>query len=454
MGYEKFLRNNNILRGDFMDFRDLIIKKRDGKRLSEAEIDYFVKGTSVGTIPDYQISAMLMAIYLKGLDDEETAELTAAMTRSGKVLDLSGIRGIKVDKHSTGGVADTTTLILAPLTASLGLPVIKMCGRGLGHTGGTLDKLEAIPGMRVELEPEEAVRQVNKSGIAIMGQTAELAPADRVLYGLRDVTGTVESIPLIAASIMSKKLAAGADAIVLDVKWGSGAFMKSPEEAERLGEIMLEAGKRAGKNMAALITDMNQPLGNCIGNSLEVIEAVEILKGKADGDLKTLSLELGSRMLMMGGIVKDRRQGFELLNRNIANGRGLEKLEELIYIQGGDPDVLNDYGLFGRAACGLAVKAEKSGFVSETDTYNIGRASAVLGAGRLRKGDKIDYNAGIVMKKRLGEPVEKGEALAEVFASSGNKCQDGAEIIRNAVKIGKEPPKKKPLISREIIQDL
>ncbi len=433
-----------------MNFTDVIIKKRDGYRLTENEIAFFVKGASEGTIPDYQISALLMAICIKGLDHEETAVLTYEMAHSGKALDLSPIKGIKVDKHSTGGVADTTTLILAPLAASLGLPVIKMCGRGLGHTGGTLDKLEAIPGMRVELSAEQAFKQVNRSGIVIMGQTEDLVPADKVLYALRDVTGTVESIPLIAASIMSKKLAAGADAIVLDVKWGSGAFMNPPEDAEKLAKTMLAAGKRAGKKTAAFITDMNQPLGSFIGNSLEVIEAAEILKGNVDNDLKTVALALGSKMLVLGGIAENNAEGLEKLNKNIANGKGFEKFEELISLQGGNPNVLTDYSLMGAAAESLEVKAETSGFVSEIDTYKIGKASVALGAGRLLKTDKIDYNAGIIMKKRLGDRIEEGETIAVVFAADKNRCTAAAEIIKNALRVGDTPANKKPLIVCEL----
>ncbi|MCD8089014.1 MAG: thymidine phosphorylase [Clostridiales bacterium] len=433
-----------------MNFVDLIIKKRNRQRLEEKEIEFFVNGAAKGTIPDYQIAAMLMAICINGLDNEETACLTSEMTASGKILDLSRIRGIKVDKHSTGGVADTTTLILAPLTASLGLPVIKMCGRSLGHTGGTLDKLESIPGMKTRLTADEAIEQVNSKGIAIMGQTADLAPADKVLYELRDVTGTVESIPLIAASIMSKKLAAGADAIVLDVKCGSGAFMKTPEEALRLAETMLAAGKKAGKKTAALITDMNQPLGSFIGNSLEVIEAAEILKGRNDNDLKTVSLALGSKMLVLGGIAKDGKEGLEMLNENIENGRGLKKFEELISLQGGNPDVLYDYELLGSSLSSLSVKIRQSGFISSIDTYKIGKASVVLGCGRLSKTDTIDYTAGIIMKKRLGDPVNPGDTIAELFAADSEKCREAAEIMRSALTITTAPPKKSPLILYEL----
>ncbi|MCD8158217.1 MAG: thymidine phosphorylase [Clostridiales bacterium] len=433
-----------------MNFTDLIIKKRDKNKLKKEEIEFFIKGSSEGTIPDYQIAAMLMAIYLNGLDDEETALLTAAMTSSGEILDLSAIPGIKVDKHSTGGVADTTTLILAPLTASLGLPVVKMCGRGLGHTGGTLDKLESIPGVQVELTPTRAVEQVKSCGAVIMGQTSDLAPADKVLYALRDVTGTVESIPLIAASIMSKKLAAGADAIVLDVKWGSGAFMKTPEEAERLTKTMIAAGKKAGRKTAAFITDMNQPLGNNIGNSLEVIEAAGILKWHIDNDLKTVALALGSKMLVLGGIAENTAKGLDMLNENIENGKGLKKFEEIIKAQGGNPAALYDYNLLGKASFSLEVKAAAGGFVYEINTYEIGKASAALGAGRLSKDDKIDLNAGIIMKKRLGDSVKPGETIAEVFAKSKEKCIEGANIIQGAVCIKKKIPEKKPLIFKEL----
>ncbi len=434
-----------------MNFRDIIVKKKNKRELSKNEIEFFIKGVVDGSIPDYQISAMLMAVCLNGLNDEETACLTSAMTHSGKILDLSAINGIKVDKHSTGGVADTTTLILAPLTASLGLPVIKMCGRGLGHTGGTLDKLEAIPGMRVELTAEEAVRQVNKSGIAIIGQTADLAPADKILYALRDVTGTVDSIPLIAASIMSKKLAAGADAIVLDVKCGNGAFMKTAEDAVRLAKTMKTAGEAAGRKMSAFITDMNQPLGRFIGNSLEVIEAAEILKGRAGGDLKTVSLALGSRMLVLGGITKDTGEGLEMLEKNIENGRGFEKFTELIEIQGGNPEALYDYSLMGTASCSLDIRTRREGYITEINTYDIGRASVILGAGRLSKNDKIDYSAGIIMKKRLGDYAACGECIAEVFSSESSRCHEAGDIIRSAVKLFSAPQEKSPLLLFENI---
>ena len=419
-----------------MDFVDLIIKKRDNKKLSKDEINYFVKGVTDNTIPDYQISSMLMAIYLNGMDIEETSQLTMAMTNSGKTLDLSSIKGIKVDKHSTGGVGDTTTLVLAPLTASLGLPVIKMSGRGLGHTGGTLDKLESIPNFNVALSEEQAFLQVEKNGIALMSQTSDLAPADKSLYALRDVTGTVENISLIASSIMSKKLAAGSDAIVLDVKFGNGAFMKNIDDAEKLATTMIGIGKHLGKNITAFLTNMNEPLGMHIGNSLEVIEAIEILKGNIDGALKDVSLALGSEMLVLG-------------EENINNHKGLEKFRELITLQGGNPNVIDDYSLFQQPKESLEVKAEKDGYISHIDTDNIGRASVATGAGRLTKTDKIDYSAGIIMKKRLGDAVKSGEVIATVYSSTTEKCKKASEIIKQAVVIG-EKPEKQPLIYKII----
>lgn len=436
-----------------MNFVDLIKKKRDGCKLSKEELEYFANGAARGTIPDYQLSAMLMAICINGLDDEETTMLTMAMTYSGKTLDLSGIKGVKVDKHSTGGVADTTTLVLAPLTASLGLPVVKMSGRGLGHTGGTLDKMESIPGMSVNLTMEQAVEGVNRHGIVVMGQTENLAPADKVLYALRDVTGTVESIPLIAASIMSKKLAAGADAIVLDVKCGSGAFMKNIDDAKSLAETMIKIGKGMGRRVSALITDMNQPLGMCIGNSLEVIEAIEILKGNIGGSLKEVSLELGSEMLVLGKIAANKDEALKMLNENIKNGKGLEKLRELICIQGGNQEVINDYRLFGRAKCSMEIKAERDGYISSADAYHIGKASVALGAGRLRKTDKIDLNAGVVMKCRTGDRVRAGQTIAQVFAADNDRCKEGAEIVSNAIVIGDDMPAKEKLV-KGIIRDI
>lgn len=428
-----------------MNFTDLIIKKRSGGELSSEEIDFFIKGVTERSLPDYQISAMLMAICIKSLNYRETADLTMAMAHSGRVLDLSDIDGIKVDKHSTGGVADTTTLILAPLTASLGLKVIKMSGRGLGHTGGTIDKLESIPGFNTALGITRATEQVNNIGIAVMGQTEDLAPADKYLYALRDVTGTVESIPLIAASIMSKKLAAGSDAIVLDVKYGSGAFMKTLEDAQALARTMVSIGLSAGKKTTAVITPMDRPLGDNIGNSLEVIEAIEILKGKKDGRLKKVALELAAHMLVLGGIANDRDTALYLLDKNIENGRGLEKFEEMISAQGGDPNVCEDYLLFPQTKCSLCIKAKKSGCITEINTTDIGRASVALGAGRLVKDTRLDLSAGIIMHTTLGEHIAVGDIIAEVFAADNEKCTTASDIISKAITISDREAEPLPL---------
>lgn len=428
-----------------MNFTDLIIKKRSGGELSSEEIDFFIKGVTERSLPDYQISAMLMAICIKSLNYRETADLTMAMAHSGRVLDLSDIDGIKVDKHSTGGVADTTTLILAPLTASLGLKVIKMSGRGLGHTGGTIDKLESIPGFNTALGITRATEQVNNIGIAVMGQTEDLAPADKYLYALRDVTGTVESIPLIAASIMSKKLAAGSDAIVLDVKYGSGAFMKTLEDAQALARTMVNIGLSAGKKTTAVITPMDRPLGDNIGNSLEVIEAIEILKGKKDGRLKKVALELAAHMLVLGGIANDRDTALYLLDKNIENGKGLEKFEEMISAQGGDPNVCEDYSLFPQPKCSLCIKAEKSGCITEINTTDIGRASVALGAGRLVKDTRLDLSAGIIMHTTLGEHIAVGDIIAEVFAADNEKCTAASDIISKAITISDRQAEPLPL---------
>lgn len=423
-----------------MNFIDIILKKKDKLPLSTEEIYYIVE--QINKAPDYQYGALLMAICLNGMDERETADLTNAMLYSGDIIDLGGINGIKVDKHSTGGVADTTTLVLAPLAASCGLPVVKMSGRGLGHTGGTLDKLESIPGMNISLTREEAIKQVNKIGVVIMGQTGKLCPADGYLYKLRDVTGTVRSIPLIASSIMSKKLAVGADAIVLDVKCGSGAFMRNVDEARELARIMVDTGKRLDKRITALITDMDQPLGNNIGNTLEVIEAVEILKGNLKGDLYNVSLALGSEMLVAGDIAETTEQAHEMLEENIANGKGLAKFRELIITQGGDPSVLDDYTKFKQPLLSKKIYLEK-GIVQGFDNETVGRSSAALGAGRTSYDMPIDYSAGIVLNYRKGDEYDGEKPFAVMYSDDRYKLKDAEEMFKNAVKMGSERVEKK-----------
>ncbi len=433
-----------------MNFVDLIIKKRDKKSLTSEEINYFVKRASDKNFPDYQISAMLMAIYLNGLNYKETSDLTMAMANSGKILDLSQIKGIKVDKHSTGGVADTTTLVLAPLVASCGLPVVKMSGRGLGHTGGTVDKLEAISGFNTEVSEETAVELVKKQNIVIMGQSEDLAPADKRFYAMRDVTGTVESIPLIASSIMSKKIAAGCDALVLDVKCGNGSFMKDFSSAEKLAETMVEIGENINKKVIAIITDMNEPLGKHIGNSLEVIEAIEILKGNISGRLKEVSLELGSLMLILGNICETKEEARTLLEENIKNQKGLKKFKELIVSQKGNPEIIDDYSLFPKCKFKKELTSEFSGYISDMDTYNIGRAACEAGAGRKTKTDKIDYGAGIILKFSLGDKIKKGDILAEIHSSSEERLKNAENILKSCIKISENPLKSKKTILKII----
>lgn len=434
-----------------MNFIDLIIKKRDKLVLSRDEIEFFTDCAMDDTFPDYQLSAMLMAIYLNGLDFRETTDLTMAMVNSGNTLSLSKIPGIKVDKHSTGGVGDTTTLILAPLAASCGLPVVKMSGRGLGHTGGTIDKLESIPGFCVEISEKAAFDLAVKNNIVLMGQSKDLAPADKRLYAIRDVTGTVESIPLIASSIMSKKIASGCDAFVLDIKCGNGAFAKDLSSAENLARTMIEIGKSAGKKVAAVITDMNEPLGKNIGNALEVIEAIEILKGNIGGRLKEASIELGSIMLVLGGICKTREDARNKLEENIKNKKGLEKFRELIFSQNGNPGVIDDYSLFPAAKHKKIFEAKTSGYISGANAYNIGKAACETGAGRKRKDDIIDYGAGIVLKFSLGNKIEKGAVLAEIYASSENKCESALDILKKSIEISEKPPALKKTILKEIL---
>lgn len=436
-----------------MNIVDLIIKKRDGGKLSKEEIEFFVNGTTDSSIPDYQISAMLMAIYFQNLDTEETSELTLAMANSGSKFDLSSIEGIKVDKHSTGGVADTTTLILAPLVASCGVPVVKMSGRGLGFSGGTLDKLESIPGFRIDVSEDEALKFAKNSGIVLMSQTDNLTPADKKLYALRDVTGTVENIPLISGSIMSKKIAAGADAIVLDVKCGSGAFMKDYSSAVSLAETMVDIGRSVGREVTAVISGMDQPLGMNIGNSLEVIEAIEILKGNAGGDLLEVALTLGAYMLISSKTVKTVDEGKAILLEKIKNGSGLDKFRELLIQQGGNPSIIDDYSLLPISNEKLSVTACCDGYVYSMNTAEIGRASLETGAGRASKADKIDFGAGIIMKVRIGDYVHKGDIIAEIYSSSKDRCLSASKYLEQAIEINDKKPENPKLILDIIKQE-
>lgn len=429
-----------------MDFQDIIIKKRDKQKLTKEEISFFIQGVTDGSLPDYQISALLMAILLNGMDAEETAQMTMEMAHSGALFDLSSLPGFKVDKHSTGGVGDTTTLILAPLVASLGVPVVKMSGRGLGFSGGTIDKLESIPGFQVGVTEEDALTYGKTSHLVLMSQTDNLTPADKKLYALRDVTGTVDSIPLIAASIMSKKIAAGADGIVLDVKCGSGAFMKTQKDAEALAHIMVEMGQHVGRKVTAIISGMDQPLGMYIGNSLEVMEAMEVLKGNVKGDLLEVSLLLGAHMLLLAGRVQTEAEGKALLQQQIDNGAGIAKFRELLIQQGGNPAIIEQPDLLPLSPCSLEVKAEKSGYLTHMDTAKIGRASQETGAGRAFKEQPLDFGAGIITKKRLGDYVEAGEVLAVIYSTKDKACASAAEIFQSALTISAEKAPLPPLV--------
>lgn len=428
-----------------MRMYDLILKKRQGKPLTKDEIQWMIREYTDGRIPDYQMSALLMAICFQGLDKEETYELTMAMARSGEMLDLSQIQGIKVDKHSTGGVGDKTSLALTPIVASFGIPVAKMSGRGLGHTGGTIDKLESIPGFSTQLEDDTFEEQVNSIGISIMGQTKDLAPADKLLYALRDVTATVDQISLIASSIMSKKLAAGADAILLDVKTGSGAFMKTVEDSRKLAEKMVSIGTMAGRKCCAVITNMDIPLGHAIGNSLEVMEAIETLKGNGPADLTAVCLELAANMLYMAGkgsLEECRR----LAEGAMADGSALDALANMVKGQHGDESYIYHPEKFPRSALSKEVKAEKDGYVCHMDTESIGIASVCLGAGRSRKDDVIDYKAGIILKKKYGEPVKAGETLAVLYADDEKLFAEAEKKLLAAYEIGDTKPAEEPLV--------
>lgn len=399
---------------------DIIEKKRDGKSLSTEEIEFFIKGYTNGDIPDYQTSSLAMAIFFQDMNDEERAALTMAMVNSGDVIDLSKINGIKVDKHSTGGVGDTTTLVLAPLVAAVGVPVAKMSGRGLGHTGGTIDKLESIKGFHVEISEEDFIKLVNENQVAVIGQSGNLTPADKKLYALRDVTGTVNSIPLIASSIMSKKIAAGADAIVLDVKTGNGAFMKTLEDAEALAHAMVSIGNNVGRNTMAIISDMSQPLGRAIGNALELKEAIDTLNGKGPEDLTELVLTLGSQMVVLANRANTLEEARQLLNEAIENGSALEKFKTFLENQGGDASVVDAPELLPTATYQIEYKAQSSGVVSELIANEIGVASMMLGAGRQTKEDEIDLSVGIVLNKKVGDVVKEGESLLTIHSNREN----------------------------------
>lgn len=430
-----------------MNILTLIEKKKRGEAISEAEIRFFIDGYVRGEIPDYQASALLMAVCFMGMDAAETAALTRAMAESGERADLSSIPGIKVDKHSTGGVADTTTLIAAPLAAACGVPVAKMSGRGLGHTGGTLDKLAAIPGMRVEFTVRELVRLVERIGIAVVGQTGDLAPADRMLYALRDVTATVDSPPLIASSIMSKKIAAGCQALVLDVKFGSGAFNPTPERAYELARTMAELGRLSGIRTTALVTDMNEPLGRRVGNGLEVAEALDVLSGRiTQGRLRTVALALAAEMLTLGGITPSPEAAQPLLRRALQEGRGIEKLLAMVAAQGGDAAALERPGALWPVRRTEEVLAGRDGYVARIDARAVGQAAGLLGAGRFRKDDVIDSAVGVTMHCRLGDAVRRGEPLATLHINAERHTAEARSMLLAAIGIADEAPAPAPVI--------
>jgi pyrimidine-nucleoside phosphorylase len=424
-----------------MRMYDIILKKRQGQELTAAEIQYFIAGYNTGNIPDYQASALLMAIYFQGLGERETTDLTMAICDSGERADLTAIPGIKVDKHSTGGVGDKTTLVLVPLVAAAGVPVAKMSGRGLGHTGGTVDKLESIPGFNVTLEPAQFIDQVRRIGAAVVAQTGHLAPADKKLYALRDVTATVDSIPLIASSVMSKKIASGADAIVLDVKVGSGAFMRDTPSAFKLARAMVAIGSRSGRRTVALITNMDQPLGCAIGNALEVKEAIDTLKGQGPEDLLEITLELGAAMLLLAGKAESTGEGRAKLLALLESGLALQKFIEFVTAQGGDPRVAWEDGILPAAELKADVPSPAAGYVQSIDAAAIGRSAMLLGAGRENKDSKIDLSVGVVLQKKVGDPVKPGESLAVTHANSKERLDQAVELVRSAYQIGAvEPP--------------
>ncbi|WP_449620299.1 pyrimidine-nucleoside phosphorylase [Robertmurraya sp. Marseille-Q9965] len=430
---------------------DLIEKKRDGLELSTEEINFIIKGYTDGSIPDYQVSALTMAIYFKGMTEKERADLTMAMVESGEQIDLSAIEGVKVDKHSTGGVGDTTTLVLGPLVAALGVPVAKMSGRGLGHTGGTIDKLEAIDGFHVEISKEEFIDLVNKNKIAVIGQTGNLTPADKKLYALRDVTATVDSIPLIASSIMSKKIAAGADAIVLDVKTGAGAFMKTIDDSRELAKAMVRIGNNVGRKTMAIISDMTQPLGFAIGNALEVKEAIDTLKGEGPEDLTELCLALGSHMVLLANKAETLEEARTKLQEVMKNGAALEAFKVFLASQGGDPTVVDDPAKLPQAKFIYELEAKEDGYVSDMVADEIGTAAMLLGAGRATKESEIDLAVGFMLNKKIGDSVQKGDSLVTIYSNSEN-IEEVKNKLYNNITISAEKAAAPTLIYEEITE--
>lgn len=432
-------------------FVDLIHDKKCGREISREDIQKMIEQYTAGEIPDYQMSAMLMAVCFQGMTDQELTALTLSMAHSGKMMDLSKVEGTKVDKHSTGGVGDKTTLIIGPIVAAAGVPVAKMSGRGLGFTGGTIDKLESIPGFRTGLEMEEFFQYVNRVGICVAGQSADLAPADKMLYALRDVTATVESIPLIAASVMSKKLAAGSDKILLDVTTGSGAFMKGIEDAKELAERMVAIGTHAGRETVALITDMNEPLGFAIGNNLEVKEAIDTLNGNGPADLVEICLALAANMIWLSGKESEYESCYQIAKLKLEDGSALEKFRQMVVAQGGDVKFIDEPDCFAKAECMGNVTAWQDGYIVSMNTEEIGVASGMLGAGRETKESTIDVSAGIVMQKKIGDYVSKGETIAHLYAGSSEKVGRAGAHMKKHISIGSDPPEKHSRIYERII---
>lgn len=429
-----------------MNVQELIIKKRDGQVMSQEEIEFLVNGISDGSIPDYQIAAWAMAVYFQGMNERETRDLSLAMAYSGEVVDLSAVEGITVDKHSTGGVGDKTTLVVIPLVAAAGVPVAKMSGRGLGHTGGTVDKFESIPGFRVELSHKQFMEQVNRVKAAVVSQSGNLVPADKKLYAIRDVTGTVESIALIASSIMSKKIASGAQSIVLDVKVGNGAFMKEQAEASRLARAMVKIGQGAERQVVAVVSNMDQPLGQMVGNSLEVREAIDTLRGEGSADLEEISVILAAQMLVLGGKCADLVSASAEVRKILSSGRGLDKFKEMVAAQGGLLDYTRPaYGL-PEARFKAEVRADRGGFVAELNAREVGRAAMLLGAGRERLGDAIDYAAGVQLSRKCGDYVKSGDIIAILYSNDEAKIETARQRLLNAYKFSSQPTSQLPLL--------